>query len=354
MGSGVQLELVRATITGNDANGVGFAGVGGGLRIESDATVSVVDSTIAGNRALNSGGIHAGSNTTIEIIRSTLKDNKDNRVSIRGTNGGQEGGAFGGLFAVDSSITIDSSTIAGNSAEFGGGGITAANSRLVITNSTIAGNSSGPSGAILASGEVMLSNSTVTGNYSRYDEYAASIYLDSGTRFHVDNSIVAGNYGYFGRRSNIGGTVTSSNGHNIFGSDVRGNAPGDVENVSSRLLFAEIDPDTRGGQLALNGGPTSTVALCNDPRNPALAGADPDDAPGVDQRGQARPLPAGTDPDIGAFELNQRGGVGDGNRPTRGDDILTGTAGSDRISALAGNDSVLPRRQRPAQRCARQ
>jgi hypothetical protein len=61
---------------------------------------------------------------------------------------------------------------------------------------------------------------------------------------------------------------------------------------------------TGGGRLALNGGPTETVRLRDAADNPALDAAS--DADGFDQRGFVRPRPPGTQPDIGAFELNQQ------------------------------------------------
>ena len=67
------------------------------------------------------------------------------------------------------------------------------------------------------------------------------------------------------------------------------------------LLFAVVDPTTGGGLLAKNGGLTQTIALRDASDNPALAGADPADAPASDQRGELRPQPEGTDPDIGAL-----------------------------------------------------
>jgi hypothetical protein len=43
--------------------------------------------------------------------------------------------------------------------------------------------------------------------------------------------------------------ITSSNGHNIFGSDVGGAIVGDLQGIAPSLLFAAIDPNTGGGQL---------------------------------------------------------------------------------------------------------
>ena len=64
------------------------------------------------------------------------------------------------------------------------------------------------------------------------------------------------------------------------------------------------------------------------------------DAPATDQRGEATPGPAGTDPDIGAFELG-------GSPPTEDivgtnrADFLKGTGEDDVIRGLAGNDTLL-------------
>ena len=115
------------------------------------------------------------------------------------------------------------------------------------------------------------------------------------------NSIVAGNTPSAVHRPTSAGAIAASNGHNIFGSDVDGNAPGDLENVPASLLFA--------GGLADNGGPTQTIALRDAPDNPALGWRRPGHAPATDQRGEARPQPDGTAPDIGAFELNQPAGA---------------------------------------------
>jgi Ca2+-binding RTX toxin-like protein len=112
---------------------------------------------------------------------------------------------------------------------------------------------------------------------------------------------------------------------------------GDRENVAPGLIFAAIDPQTGGGQLALNSGPTPTVRLRDAIDNPALSGADPLDAGATDQRGVERPLPGHSNPDIGSFELHQRGLS---TRPSAHNDVLTGTAGADSITALAGNDLV--------------
>ena len=79
------------------------------------------------------------------------------------------------------------------------------------------------------------------------------------------------------------------------------------------------------------------MALRDAVTNPALSGADPGTSPARDQRGVRRPAPAGTDPDIGAFELPQRA---ISRAPSANNDVLGGRGGRDVVDAQAGNDLV--------------
>ena len=56
---------------------------------------------------------------------------------------------------------------------------------------------------------------------------AGSPCSDFGSIDDVRNSIVAGNTASPSTDPDVAGDITASNGHNIFGSDVAGNAPGD-------------------------------------------------------------------------------------------------------------------------------
>jgi Ca2+-binding RTX toxin-like protein len=132
------------------------------------------------------------------------------------------------------------------------------------------------------------------------------------------------------------GRVTS-NGHNVFSSDVPGNVPGDIEGFDPARVFAALDPSTGGGALALNGGLTPTAALLDAAANRALGGAEPVTAGAVDQRGAARPLPGDGGPDIGAFELDERAVS---TAPTIFNDRLTGSAAADALAGRLGNDHL--------------
>jgi len=190
---------------------------------------------------------------------------------------------------------------------------------------------------------------TVTGNYADNPNLGSGVTVGGGVlstgALSISNSIVAGNFsGSVPQRvrDDVRGDITASNGHNLFGSPVAGEVAGEVagdrENVAVASLFAALDPDTGGGRLALNGGATPTVALRNADGNPALSGGEPVVAGGFDQRLVARPGPAGTNPDIGAFELAQ--GVVS-RSPTAGNDVLTGSAAADRLNGLAGADLLI-------------
>jgi hypothetical protein len=164
--------------------------------------------------------------------------------------------------------------------------------------------------------------------------------LVPGATLTVSNSIVAGNSAEYA--PDISGPITSSNGFNIFGSDVAGAASGDLQSVAPALLFAALDPATGGGQLADHGGPTPTIALRDALDNPALGGALAVAGLDTDQRGEPRPSGPGTSPDVGAFELQQTRILGtvqaDRLKGTAGDDVIRGPRGDDRLFAGAGDD----------------
>jgi hypothetical protein len=93
------------------------------------------------------------------------------------------------------------------------------------------------------------------------------------------------------------------------------------------------------GLLADNGGPTQTIALLDSAANPALHRGAADELT-TDQRGEPRPAPAGTNPDIGAFELQEAPPIVLG--AARGE-RLVGTAADEHVRGLAGDDHLFGR-----------
>ena len=191
-----------------------------------------------------------------------------------------------------------------------------------------------------------ISNTTITsnsanGSFPGYYGNAAGISTDS--KLAISNSIIAGNFSGYGSTvaDDIVGTVTISNGHNIFGSGAAGAITGDRQNVPPDALFASLYSSIPGGKI----GPDGTVALRNNVANPALSAGDPILANVFDQRGATRPQPGGSLPDLGAAELNQPLSTAKSNN----NDVLTGTdavnkltglAGADYLKGLGGNDTL--------------
>ena len=317
-GEETDVTLAHLTVTGGS---VGSADGGGGILAGDGAGLTLRSCAVVGNDAsgANGGGIAVDGGSLVLV----------------GTTVGGNSSAFssygGGISVVGGSLSITDSTIVNNRG-YNGAEIFVSDGAVDITNSTMA-NNIGVAGVGIHSGRALtLTNNTVTGNDARSPVGLGGGILQSGGSLTLRNSIVAGNVSSTSNDApDISGSIASSNGANIFGSDVAGNVAGDLENVSTALLFA--------GGLADNGGPTQTFALRDAADNPAIAGADPDDAPATDQRGLGRPGPAGTEPDIGAFEL---GGLPPSEDivGTKGKDFLKGTGEGDVIRGLAGNDTL--------------
>lgn len=263
-GEGVVI-LTRALIRGH-------AGVG--LRLEGDA--NALRSRIVGNE----GGIeHAGGR--LVLSRSTVARNQ---------------GAIGGIAATGpAQVDLKGVTIGGNSTTGAGGGVMLAGAaELEAVNSTIAGNrSDGAGGGIYAGAEATVNANAITVARNTADdddagfEPGGGLAVEPGARAELRNSLLGLNASA-GSGPDCSGLVDSGGGNLVARSaGCEGLGPADRTDVAPRI-----------GPLALNGGPTATVALRR--RSPAIGIAGPD-APARDQRGVGR-----DDPDAGAFERVQR------------------------------------------------
>jgi len=173
-------------------------------------------------------------------------------------------------------LTINKSTISGNSAgDYWGGGIYNETS-LTVNNSTISGNGLAYyGGGIFNWSTLAISNSTVSGN-------TATI---GGGIFNIDGQIVLQNtiVASSPRGGNCSGTITSL-GYNLSSDNTCNfNGPGDMKNTETKL-----------GKLNNNGGPTQTIRLLKG--SPAIDAGNPNgctDSNGkllkTDQRGAPRP-----------------------------------------------------------------
>ena len=292
------LTLRRSAVSGNH----NLASFGGGIMLLDDAGLTVRRSSLSNNRSdSDSGAVEAGE-APIVIARSKVIGNLadgtggglylDNDASetriIKSTIAGNESASgAGGGFHSSGPVSVDRSTISGNTADGVGGGIET-QSVLSITNSTIAGNHSTVNGGgIFGEGDVSLNAVTVVRN-SADEDGGGLLYGVSGPGFEVRNSLIALNTADELGDDCTGGDDFDSLGNNLIGDDTDCagfDAPGDF-----------VNPNPKLGQLKNNGGLTQTVKLKKG--SPAINNADKQSAPNKDQRGEKR----GKKPDIGAYE----------------------------------------------------
>jgi CSLREA domain-containing protein len=119
--NGANLTLNAVTVTRGNSG----SGSGGGI-FNNGGTVTLTNSTVSGNSAVNGGGIFNFG--TVTITNSTISGNSANNIG-------------GGIFNNGGTVTLTNSTVSGNSAGNGGG---IANSRTVnARNTIIAANNAG-------------------------------------------------------------------------------------------------------------------------------------------------------------------------------------------------------------------
>jgi hypothetical protein len=309
-GGGIYLEggalsLNHCTISGNAAatEGGGLYNLNGVLTAR-DTTVSgntsrlgggiadhnrmnLTSCTISGNVALSAAGFSAVGYET--LIDCTIGDN----LATAGVGGGISGSGI-------SQLTLNSCTIAGNSAAVGGGGLWWAGGAVTATNCTFSGNSAdgGTGGAILMAdanlpASLEMTSCTLAQN-SAADAGGLAIGNDS-ILVIVRSTIVAGNQAA-GQAADVQGAVLSV-GHNLVGQ-----VDGSTGWQTTDLTGTSASPlDPRLGVLQDNGGPTQTQAPFAD--SPAIDNGDPALYRSVDQRGTFRNFDGLlARPDIGAVE----------------------------------------------------
>ncbi len=290
--NGGTLALSGTTVSDNTTTSSG--GAGGGIVNIRGSTLTVTNSTIQYNTAPQGGGI--GNNGTVMVTNSTLVGNRADS-SIGGGGGIYNNGS--------STVTVTNSTFSNNSARFGGGGILSGGT-LMMTNSTLVGNyadgANGKGGGIYSGGTLTMTNSTLVGNSA---STGGGIY---GTApLTAINTLIAGNTAA-GTGPDVGGTFAAGSKNNLLGID--SGSSGITDNDANHNIVghpAMVDPTLRNNGTT-NG--TRTLALL--PGSPAIDHGDDATctnttgiAPvaGKDQRGIARPQPAGGHCDIGAYEL---------------------------------------------------
>lgn len=308
------------------------------------------------------GGIRNAGQLTLR--RARVIANAATTTDIGGAGGG------GGIFSTGS-LTIDQSTIAGNSVSFGlfGSGILASGG-LTVRNSTVSGNTGNAAvhiagadpppvatienstiaanqaiGVILGWGQLTLRSSTIAGNDGLPPTYRTNLAaVNSGSTVTMKNTLIADQPAGGVNCQTLASATITSNGFNL------------ASDASCPLGALGDKPATnpRLGPLADNGGPTRTRAIPG--RSPAVD-AGKADALTSDQRGGVRPYnqpnanaAGGDGADIGAFELSPMCG---GSLPTKlgtgkadklagtpARDVIVGLGGADRLNGRGGSDTL--------------
>ena len=276
----IAVSISGLTITnGFDPNG-GGAGI---LNLFSDLTIS--DCTVSNNVTGDDGGgiynAHGICGAHLTVNNSTIIGN-----SARQAGGGAGGGIFNWSSDSQATLNINNSTISGNSAQTGGGIYNLARTRrnvsssatATISNSTISGNTAttsrgggiyteGNSGFFFGIARLTVTNSTISGNSAT--SLGGGIYA-TGTTVTIGQTILkTGSSGQNIYRN--AGTVTSL-GYNLSNDNASGLliGPGD-----------QINTDPLLGPLQNNGGPTFTHALL--PGSPAIDRGNPSFTPPPDK-----------------------------------------------------------------------
>lgn len=279
-----KLVLDRSTLSGGSAES------GGGLFGSSLAAGSIIVlSTVSGNQAeIRGGGIASGSSGPVGELTIESSTISGNTIS--------SGGSGGGIAAFQSNLQILDSTISGNQGGDAGGGVESESSRLTFVDSTISSNQARVGGGIFFEGNepgsLVLRLTTVSNNTAsvRGGSLLASTSPDA-TVVQLDHSILANGapQDLDGPGAPFPGTLTAN--YSLI------EAPGTVLVVGAHNL---IGTDPILGPLAANGGPTLTHRPLAG--SPVIDAGDPaiPSPPATDQRGFARIV--GPAIDLGSVE----------------------------------------------------
>ena len=291
------------SITGSTVQNNSSGNFGGGF---SDAvcrgTLSISSSAFLGNTAVNGGGAieDCGARTLIAFSQ---------------IDGNSSGGVGGGILARGTTLMVQNSTFANNTASLNGGGIElqtsgTGSSASSITNSTITNNSTdnnggGDNGGGLDAsagftGSLKLASVTISGNFA--SNGGGLVWAGtSGSAINLVNTIVAKNSAAsVGPDANNPAGSFADGGGNLIGISGAGsgNTGFTAPTTQTGTVATPLDPLL--GPLQNNGGPTQTLAL--------LIGSPAIDkglttSVTADQRGV--PRPQGAKYDVGAYEFNQ-------------------------------------------------
>ena len=321
--TGASVELNKVTVSGNSAYRDGAGASGGGIHISS-GNVVIRNSVISGNSATDTftsgsgGGISIVTGGRLEIYDSVIRDNSANTLG-GGINITTSASSADAITAIITNSVISGNNLNATATGGSGGGLfTRASSStsgaidLTISNSTVSGNSAAwangqsKGGGLQISSAVSasISHSTIYGNISAgLGAFAAGLNVGSNINYAnpsitLQNSLLAGNRKYTSdTASSPGGDCFVSN---LLTSDSTGDAGGNL--IQDGTCSPKVSGDPLVGALTTGTLPYHPLGA----NSPALEAAAQTHCATTDQVGNARPRPASTVCDIGAFESDLR------------------------------------------------
>ncbi|KXK11910.1 MAG: polymorphic outer membrane protein, partial [Chloroflexi bacterium OLB14] len=276
------------TITGGNANGVGFPNnIGGGMFNGSSSSPTLANLIIQGNSASSGGGGMTNDSSSPTLTNIIFSGNQTVTLGASG----------GGLYnRNNSSPTLTNVTLKNNTSTTGGG-IYNDTSSPTLANVTFSGNTapSGDGGGMYNyASSPTLTNVTFSGNSATN---TGGIHNTSTSDITLKNVIIANNTN--GDCYLNSSTVNAASSNNLIES-TGSSACGLTNGVNGNIIGA--DPDLL--PLADNGGATETFAL--QLSSSALNAGTNTGCPSTDQRGISRPQNGLCD--IGAYESNAQPG----------------------------------------------
>ena len=268
-----------------DTSVVNVSGLGDrALQISSDIDVTLQSFSMINGSTSGNGGAVSNNLGNLSLLNMQLTNNHANGIG-------------GAIYSSSGDLTIDSSTVALNTAVSNAGGVASiSGTSLLIINSTISTNESdGNTGGLYVTGGGQIKHSTIVKNDTD-GTGASGLRTDSPGTLQMHHTILAGNTG----GPDVQGTLHSASSYNV----VTGPASGLTDNHQGNDInasFAQIGL----AQLGMYGGPTWTHALI-----PIVGGLAIDKGypflttPDYDQRGSQREYGI---VDIGAYEYDGSG-----------------------------------------------
>lgn len=309
---------VSENVAGRDGGGIrGFSD----FFDQGDSVITVIDSVVSGNSAMDVGGGIANVSATLTLLNSTVSENTANagggiysarRLSVTDSvvsgNTAENGGGIGCVGPAD--FTLSNSTVSANTANNRGGGISST-CTTTVSDSAISGNAAASGGGIESydsHAALTMTNSTLSGNVGGgIRKLSSSVTLIHNTIFGNDGFVISNSGSGMVLRNNLivgecdlGFSDPSSGGGNIEspGNTCELTDPSDEANVTAEQLDLGPLQDNGGRTLTHLPGPGSVAVDVI----PQAACIDADGAPlTTDQRGVARPQ--GPTCDVGAVEV---------------------------------------------------